>query len=108
MEFLLYIIFFLFIIFFYSVFIFFKNCSRERKNNLVNNINFDDFDNVINTYEMVEGESIMCPITQENILLGENIEELPCGHKFSDSIYKWIKIKNECPVCRENILENIF
>ena len=115
MEILLYIIFLLFIVCFYNTIIFLKHCCiRERNNNRLhnmdrlNNINMDRFHNVINSYEMLEEENIICPITQETILLGDNIEELPCGHKFSDSIYKWVKIKNECPVCRENIIENIL
>lgn len=108
MELLLYIMFFLFIIFFYSVFIFLKNnCYRERKIKSFNGNNLDSMKDMINTYEMIEEENIICPITQENILVGDNIEELPCGHRFSDSIYKWIQIKNECPVCRENISQNI-
>ena len=107
-ELLLYIMFFLFIILFYNVFVFCKNnCCRERKVKSVNGFNLDLMNELVNSYEMVEEENIICPITQENILIGDNIEELPCGHKFSDSIYKWIQIKNECPVCRENILENI-
>ena len=109
MEILLYIIFLLFIVCFYNTIIFLKHCCiRERNNNRLNNINMDRFHNVINSYEMIEEENIICPITQESILLGDNIEELPCGHKFSNSIYKWVKIKNECPVCRENIIENIL
>jgi hypothetical protein len=63
---------------------------------------------MINSYKMIEEEKYYFPYHQESILLGENIEELPCGQKFSESIYNWVKIKKECLVCRENIIENIL
>lgn len=84
--------------------------SQRRRNTVVVPINIfdtDEMDTVINTYDLISQENIICPITQENIGIGENVKELPCGHKFSNSIYKWIRTKNECPVCRKNILNII-
>jgi hypothetical protein len=72
---------------------------------IANNNDIERFHNIVNTYEAKEEDSIICPITQEYILIGENVKQLPCGHKFSNSIYEWVKIKNECPVCRKNILD---
>ena len=86
-----------------------KNSQRRRNTVVIpiNTFDTDEMDTIINTYQITEEENIICPITQENILLGENVKELPCGHKFSESIYKWIRVKNECPVCRKNIINII-
>ena len=70
----------------------------------IENITTQDIESSINTYEMVEGESVICPITQDYIEEGEKVKELPCGHIFSEDISKWIKIKNICPVCREKVI----
>ena len=62
-------------------------------------------DEVIDSYEHTSSEeSLICPITQDEIELGTLIKELPCGHKFSESIDKWVSQKNLCPVCREKVI----
>ena len=93
---------------FYNILVCCKNVFyRNRRMNISSNHELERFNNIVNTYELIEEDSIICPITQEHILVGENVQELPCGHKFSNSIYEWVKIKNECPVCRENIVQHI-
>lgn len=69
-----------------------------------NVINRSDIEDAVESYEMKEGEIIICPITQDEISNGEIVNELPCGHLFSNDIAKWINIKNICPVCREKII----
>ena len=60
---------------------------------------------IVEAYNKDDESIIICPITQEAIERGEIIKTLPCGHQFSDSIDKWIYEENECPVCRENVIE---
>ena len=82
--------------------------SNRRRNTVVipiNTFDIDEMENLINTYELESQENIVCPITQEIIQIGEDVKQLPCGHKFSNSIKEWLRFKNECPVCRENILD---
>ena len=65
----------------------------------------EKIDEVIETYEHTSpAEIVVCPITQDEILQGSLIKELPCGHKFSEDITKWLVIKNRCPVCREKVV----
>ena len=62
-------------------------------------------DEVIETYEHISTEEmVICPITQDEILQGSIIKELPCGHKFSEGIDTWLVIKNRCPICREKVV----
>lgn len=62
-------------------------------------------DEVIETYEHTSTEEmVICPITQDEILQGSIIKELPCGHKFSEGIDTWLVIKNRCPICRERVV----
>ena len=42
---------------------------------------------------------IGCPICMEDIT--ENVEYLPCAHKFhTDCIHVWLSNNSECPICR--------
>lgn len=45
---------------------------------------------------------IRCPITWDNITLGQDVVRLRgCGHMFSsDAIYEWFQRNRRCPVCR--------
>tara|TARA_Y100000992_G_C21218825_1_gene469363 strand:+ start:512 stop:829 length:318 start_codon:yes stop_codon:yes gene_type:complete len=58
----------------------------------------------INISKKEDESIIICPITQDSINNGETINELPCGHVFSKSVNRWIFENNNCPVCRENIV----
>ena len=84
-------------------------CYRSNTSNTSNNNYLElvsNFDNVIETYEKTDDEdSIICPITQEEILTGEIIKKLPCGHKYSSGISKWVLSNNSCPVCKQKIIE---
>lgn len=64
-----------------------------------------NIDSIINTYEKDDEDVVICPITQEEILYGETINELRCGHKFSENISKWVSSNNMCPVCREKVID---
>ena len=85
-----------------------KTCNEQDEDNQEStqlmNIKFDK---VINTYVKNEDneEDIFCPITQEKILDGEIVRELQCGHKFSESLNEWIYSNNECPICREKVID---
>ena len=105
MELLYYYILLIILIFFIN-YIYKKYLNRRTNTTVfpINTFNLNEMENLINTYELVSQENIICPITQENILIGEDVKQLPCGHKFSIFIKDWLRLKNECPVCRENIL----
>lgn len=62
-------------------------------------------DEVIDSYEHTSTEeTLICPITQDEIEIGTLIKELPCGHKFSEGIDRWLSQKNICPVCRDKVI----
>ncbi|KAK2422483.1 RING-type E3 ubiquitin transferase [Trifolium repens] len=42
-----------------------------------------------------------CMICQDAYQYQENIGTIQCGHEFHvDCISKWLKIKNQCPICK--------
>ncbi|GAU44878.1 hypothetical protein TSUD_99780 [Trifolium subterraneum] len=46
-------------------------------------------------------ETNTCIICQEEFKFQENIGTVQCGHEFHvDCISKWLKMKNECPICK--------
>ena len=46
-----------------------------------------------------------CSICLEDYIIGSNIRLLPCNHVYhKHCIDEWLMIKNECPLCRENII----
>jgi len=46
-------------------------------------------------------EAMNCSICREEFNLGESVAELPCCHKFHGGcIVPWLKMHNQCPVCR--------
>ena len=49
-------------------------------------------------------QEVTCPITFDNIPIGEESIALPCGHRFSPSAIKtWLSEKShQCPVCRRS------
>lgn len=47
-------------------------------------------------------EDLVCPISLENIPLGEKYFLTTCNHKFSKKLIDWLKIKKECPLCKTN------
>lgn len=49
-------------------------------------------------------QEIICPITFDNIPVGQESIALPCGHRFSPNAIKtWLSEKsNQCPVCRQS------
>ena len=83
------------------------NNNHNHNNNNNNNNKYINLDSVIVTYEKTDDDddTIVCPITQEEILKGEIIKKLPCGHKFSKGINNWVISNNFCPVCREKVIE---
>ena len=95
MELILYYFIFIFLTFFcYNLFS--VNNRNRRRNTVIipiNNFDIEEMHNAVSTYEIVDGEDIICPITQENIPVGQEVQELPCGHKFSKDIFIWIEVK---------------
>ena len=82
------------------------NRSFESSNDLSSeNLIKHNFDSVIETYKQNDEDVIICPITQEQILIGETVKKLPCGHKFSENVNKWIYSNDWCPVCRKKIMD---
>lgn len=49
-------------------------------------------------------QEVICPITFDNIPIGEESIALPCDHRFSPSAIKtWLSEKShQCPVCRRS------
>ncbi len=46
-----------------------------------------------------EGED--CPVCKETYAVGEEVKCMPCHHRFHvDCLDPWLKMKNNCPVCR--------
>lgn len=47
----------------------------------------------------------ICPITKENIELGEDVRILKCGHEYSkNNIDLWLQQNNTCPMCRIDVI----
>ncbi len=45
-----------------------------------------------------------CPICQEVYVVNESVKCMPCLHRFHiDCLEPWLKMKNNCPVCRAEI-----
>ncbi|KAF7121191.1 hypothetical protein RHSIM_Rhsim13G0211300 [Rhododendron simsii] len=48
-----------------------------------------------------EEEGGLCGVCQEEMEVGEDVRAMGCRHKFHVfCIYKWLKHKNVCPLCR--------
>mgnify|MGYP001229169245 CR=1 FL=1 len=46
----------------------------------------------------------ICPISQEEIIPGDEVIELKCGHVFKKELAMiWLEHNNVCPLCRKNI-----
>jgi len=46
-------------------------------------------------------EHLDCPICKDEFTLEDHVIKLPCQHIFHPScIIKWLKMRNQCPVCR--------
>ena len=49
-----------------------------------------------------------CSICFEDIILEENLYQIPCRHNFHiKCINEWLEKKDTCPLCRSNLFENI-
>lgn len=46
-------------------------------------------------------DDLKCPISLDLIPEGHKFYLTKCGHKFSSKIFEWLKVKRECPFCRE-------
>ncbi|KAK6931239.1 Zinc finger, RING-type [Dillenia turbinata] len=55
---------------------------------------------------ITEESDCECSICLENFVVGEEVKELPCKHRFHcECIDKWLGIHGNCPVCRYKIDE---
>ena len=46
-----------------------------------------------------------CPICQDKIIYDDNLNITKCFHKFhNECINKWLTIKDNCPLCRTNLI----
>ena len=51
-------------------------------------------------------EEKQCPISLGEFKEGDSLIELPCKHLFNETnIKRWVKEKQNCPVCRQNLLK---
>ena len=89
-----------------------QNKDNIKNINLPNSIIYNDSEdnNINNTIDYIENidDIIECIICKENID-NYQIEKLKCGcrnlaHK--ECLIEWLKIKNVCPICRKNIINN--
>ena len=47
----------------------------------------------------------ICPITKENIELGDEVRILKCGHEYSkNNIDLWLSQNKTCPMCRIDVI----
>ena len=54
--------------------------------------------------KLINDEENNCPICLENYSMDNKVICLPCSHYFHSSCIKnWIRIKNECPYCKNPI-----
>lgn len=54
----------------------------------------------------VEGKA-GCPVCMEDVVLNDEVVELPCKHWFHEECAKsWLKEHNTCPICRKPISED--
>ncbi|EOA21044.1 hypothetical protein CARUB_v10001383mg [Capsella rubella] len=62
----------------------------------------DDLPAVVITSEQVSnGNTIVCAICKDDIVVEEKAKRLPCKHFYhGDCIVPWLGIRNTCPVCR--------
>ena len=52
------------------------------------------------------GNSEMCAICREDFVQGDQVIKLSCSHVFhAGHIESWLRIKAQCPLCREPVLE---
>ena len=87
-----------------------QNKDNIKNINLPNSIIYNNSENGNNTIDYIENidDIIECIICKENID-NYQIENLKCGcrnlaHK--ECLIEWLKIKNVCPICRKNIINN--
>ncbi len=58
---------------------------------------------VLDDYEIDNFTCIICYDEENNLI--NDVVKLKCNHKYHlECINKWLKIKNVCPLCKENIL----
>jgi len=54
--------------------------------------------------EGVGGPATKCPVCTEELVLGDNVQQLPCKHVFHvDCLKPWLQQDNSCPVCRQEL-----
>ncbi|KAK6158788.1 hypothetical protein DH2020_006102 [Rehmannia glutinosa] len=50
------------------------------------------------------GKDAVCSICQENLVINDNMQELPCNHMFHPPCVKpWLDEHNSCPICRHEL-----
>ena len=70
----------------------------------VNTTNVNSEQDIINNTKSYISDTNMgiCTISQEEIISGDEVVELNCGHYFKKQfVVKWLEQNNECPLCRE-------
>ncbi|XP_010453731.1 PREDICTED: E3 ubiquitin-protein ligase RING1-like isoform X2 [Camelina sativa] len=56
---------------------------------------------VITSEQLSNGNTIVCAICKDDIVVDEKAKRLPCKHYYhGDCIVPWLGIRNTCPVCR--------
>lgn len=50
--------------------------------------------------------TLECPITQEEMDIGDTVSALSCGHFYHpENLQRWMETKTSCPECRANITD---
>mmetsp|Transcript_8960 Transcript_8960/g.25784 ORF Transcript_8960/g.25784 Transcript_8960/m.25784 type:complete len:223 (-) Transcript_8960:166-834(-) len=50
------------------------------------------------------GKDVECSVCRENIVVGDNVQRMPCSHVFHPPCLKpWLDQHNSCPLCRHEL-----
>ena len=73
----------------------------KKNNNINKNINKNQEVEKIDYFKLKKDfENNECIICLDNMIVGNNIKALQCGHIYHyECINKWFNVKKECPIC---------
>ena len=76
------------------------NKDNNINNNINKNIKNKEVEKVYYFKLKKDFENNECIICLDNMIVGNNIKSLQCGHIYHyECINKWFNVRKECPVC---------